>query len=176
MHRFSTLAAALVIMGAAFIMLPTKAHATGTRYFHASLCRGLTSTGGASPNVILNGFGQLEVTASSGNTIVWCPLILDPTVSEIPSNATVLMSFYQNGGGGSSPFAAHVCRAPAGGGNPVCTSDTSLGPTTPSVVPNLSLNLPSVNVGDYLYIVATVGPHINSGGDNTLFGYRLVNP
>jgi hypothetical protein len=175
MSRLGTLVRASVVLGAAVIMLPTKAHAAGTRYFHSSLCRAITSTGTASSNAILNAFGQLEITAGSGVTTVWCPLITDPTVSEIPALSSVLVSVYENGGTSQQgPFSAEVCRAPAAGGSPVCGAQSFLS-GSPGVS-FLPLPMPSVNVGDYLYIRIFVGPHTSTGGDNAIFGYRLVNP
>ena len=175
MSRVSTLAQGSLAILAALLMLPTAAHATGTRYFHSSLCHGITASGGASTNAILNQFGQFEITATSGTTTAVCPLILDPTVSEIPTGSSVVVNAYENGGTSSfSAFALAVCRAPAAGGNPVCGGQTFVSGTPGSV--SLTVSLPSVNVGDYLYVLMIIGPHTSTGGDNAVFGYKLVNP
>jgi hypothetical protein len=144
--------------------------ATGTRYFHASECKTRSGT------TILNSFGQLEVNATSGISVVWCPVDLDPTVNDAAAGARVEVNVYGNTTSSSQLFG-RVCRVFAAGGGSGQTCNGVNVITTPLPgVGMFSMTVPTPAAGDYLYAELNLGPHTSAGGDNAVFGYRLVNP
>jgi hypothetical protein len=166
MKMFSMTVAAFSLVSAGVVMPPSVAQAAGARKFHASTC--LVKSGTAT----FNSAGQIG-NATSGEVVLWCPLISDPTVGLPATSAAVRVNVFSNGCiNGVSGTSANVSNVPAGGG-----PSSSPGSSSPNCVPGvveLTPSIPAVGANDYPVLEVRLRGAIN-GSMNTFFGYRLMN-
>jgi hypothetical protein len=166
MKMFSTVVTAFSLVAAGIVTPPSVAQAAGARRFHASTC--LVKSGTAT----FNSAGQIG-NATSGEVVLWCPLISDPSVGLPAASAAVRVNVFSNGCiGGVSGVSTNVSNVPAAGG-----PSSSPGSSSPSCVPGvyeLTPSIPAVGANDYPVLEVRLRGAI-SGSTNTFFGYRLMN-
>jgi len=140
--------------------------AQSTRYYHPSSCQVISGT------ATFNTSGQIG-NATTGPVKLWCPLISDPTVS-IPSASGLYFdgaSFFKNSTS-TSAAKLQICEVFAGGGGQSCGGEST---TSQSGVNQITALLPTNPVvGDYYYMIVTLGP-IVGGSSNTFFGYSFTD-